>query len=552
MSQKTHRELGYWQASRRQVLATLPLLAISPAADAMPPAPGVIVVAGIRRIDHDVTIEEPVTLQPGASFAIARGATLTLLGDLVAPAVQVFDGPGHVDLTRSRIVAARPEWWGAKPNDAAVDCGAALAACLRAHTAMQLGPGDYHIAKTWAVDQPNRRIWGIGRTANTRGTRLVLTAGDGPVIRVGSEQAPPEINAYLPGIDLRWLAIGRATAAATPAGDDAAAATGLAIRHVLDSVFEGVHADEHAIGFSVRGAVRTFLRDCAAFRSLFTLPAQDVFIGFDMDGRAAPIATGANASLYLVDCVARTGNRPRLRRSVGCRLQGAFSDTFLVRFETTEVDTGIEVEGRAAALTDTGRQFGQIDLHLETPVLDQCVVGISLSGLSQHALVDISAPYVALAPGGRAAMAVNQCGGLVSITGGQFIGSLAPASVGLSLVSVTGMAAAGLKLAGFGRPIEAVNASGLDLVVAVNTAGATSAGAPAVRLADCRDSYLRPRIAGPAAVHAVAVRIDGSAGVTVETAGIDRHTVTVPVSVGGRATAPPPGTSTVTVAAVMP
>ncbi len=215
----------------------------------------------------------------------------------------------------------------------------------------------------------------------------------------------------------------------------------------------------------MRGAVRTFLRDCAAFRSLFTVPARDVFIGFDMDGRHPPIPTGANASLYLIDCVARTGNRSHLLRSIGCRVQGAFSDTFLVRFETTEVAIGIAVDGKTAAFTPTGRQFGQIDLHIDTPVLDQCSdTGISLTGLSEHALIDISAPYVALTLGGRAAMAVDHAGGLTTVTGGQFIGSLAPAAIGLSLADVAGFGATGLKLAGFSRPVAAAGVSGLDLV----------------------------------------------------------------------------------------
>ncbi len=224
--------------SRRQLLATFPLVTASRAADAMIALSGGVMQAGVCRIDHDVTIDGPVTLRPGASFALACGATLTLLGDLTAPAVQIFDDPGRVDLIRSRVVAARPEWWRAKPDDTSLDCGAALAACLRAHTAMQLGPGDYYLASTWTVDQPNRRIWGIGRTANPRGTRLVLTAGEGPVIRVGYETPPAEINVYLPGIDLRWLELGRTRAAPPPAaGDDAPVATGLAIRHVLNCVF---------------------------------------------------------------------------------------------------------------------------------------------------------------------------------------------------------------------------------------------------------------------------------------------------------------------------
>ena len=49
-----------------------------------------------------------LTVAPGARIELAEGAVLRVLGDVVAPATQIFLGPGTVDLTSSRVQAARP------------------------------------------------------------------------------------------------------------------------------------------------------------------------------------------------------------------------------------------------------------------------------------------------------------------------------------------------------------------------------------------------------------------------------------------------------------
>ncbi len=360
----------------------------------------------------------------GTRFDIAAGATLTLTGDLIAGASRLFTGPGRVDLARSRIVAARPEWWGAVAGDPAIDSAPALHACLAAHPAMQLGVGDYHLATTLRIDRPNRRVWGIGRAKGFGGTRLLLHGGGGAVVLVGSETGPASVNDFLWGIDLRWLELGRTSAPLRATGGPGDA-VGLRIRHVVDSVFEGVRASEHAVGFSLTGAVRSFLRDCTAFRSV-PGAAGDTFTGFDMDGRVPPpaIATGANASLYLIDCAASIGGDPRLRVAAGCRLTGTLSDTFIDRFETTAIDVGILVDGRRDALTAAQRANGHVDLHIRGVVLDQCRdAGIRLTGLSDAALVDIVDPYVALSPAGTAAIDIADCGGGIDVSGGQLIGA---------------------------------------------------------------------------------------------------------------------------------
>lgn len=511
-------------ATRRNLLAGMGVSAMAISVSSATPDPrtgsqnNVQFGPGLHRIAADRTITGVLTLQPGALVEITAGATLVLLGDLVAPTTRIFFGEGQIELDRSKLCAARPEWWGAVPDDATIDCAPAIETALRAHPAVQLGLGDYYLRRTLRVALPNRRLWGIGRTSNARGTRLVGQSTEGPVVQVGTDAPPSAINAYLRGIDMRWIEIARASASRPSGVDDPHVPTGLAIRSVLDCIFEGLRANEHAVGFSIRGAVRSYLNDCTAFRSVFTDEATDLFIGFDLDGRVAPITTGANASLYLTDCNARTGNRPQLPISIGCRILGAFSDTFLQRFETTELSLGILVDGLAGDMEIAQRRVGHLDLHIDAPVLDQCTEAcLAFRNLSDWAMVDISAPWLALAREGEAALRIHNCHGAMSVVAGQIVGHAMTDATGVQLRHVSGFALAGTKLMGFSRPIDAEDSRGLDLVAAVIADSRTT---EAVALRNCKSSYVRVRVLGEQVTQLLGARVDPrSENITIEPLG---------------------------------
>ena len=509
-------------ASRRNLLSVGLALTVASAARSSPAEESAADVAfdrGLHRITLDRTVSGSLTLAPGALLEIAAGVRLTLLGDLIAPAAHIFTGEGRVQLDRSRVLVARPEWWGAVPDDPGIDCAEPIEAALRAHPHVQLGAGDYHLQRKLRVDIPNRRLWGVGRANDARGTRLVGHAADGPVLLIGTDLPPATINDYLRGIDLRSIEVARNSPAPAREADDPDVVTGVMIRHVLDCRFESVRANEHAIGFSARGAVRTYLVDCQAFRSVFLHENDDSFIGFDLDGRHAPISTGANASLYLVDCNARTGNRPQLKLSVGCRILGAFSDTFLIRFETTEVAQGILVDGLSSSLSAAQRRIGHLNLHIDTPVLDQCShVCLLLQNLSDCAMVDIAAPWLALASSGEAALRMVDCHGATSIIGGQIVGPEGADRTGIQLTRVSGLALSGTKLLRCAWPIEAQASRGLDLVAAILAQGAN--GPAAVSLRKCEASYVRAGVMAAGGGYAVGVSLEDCENVTVETAGL--------------------------------
>ncbi|MBW8753926.1 MAG: hypothetical protein JF595_07210 [Sphingomonadales bacterium] len=490
----------------------------------------VTVVTGRLAIEHELVVRGTLTVAPDAGIDMSPGAILRVLGDVVAPATQIFFGPGLVDLTASRAASVRPEWWGAIPNDAATDSEPALARALQAHIAVQLGAGDYFLARPLRIALANRRLTGVGRAKQAHGTRLVLQSDRGAVIELGSERAPPTINDYVRGVELSHLELGRDRPPRV-AGDGQDIATGLRVRHVLDANCEGLRASEHSVGFDVRGAVRSYLRDCVAFRSVPAADrAADRFIAFFLDGRKPPIATGANASLYLIDCNASLGGEPSLRESVGCEMLGAMSDTFLVRFETASLDTGIALDGQAGQLPKVQLRNAQIDLHIDTPVLDQCrVAGVVIAGMGADTMIDIRGPYVGVGSGKAVALSIARSGGAISVVGGQFV---APAAfrqaTGISLDSASGVDVVSAKLLGLGQPAVLRNSRSSRIDIAVGTAG-EDWPEPAIRLAASHLIHVACRLFGESGRYAAAVDLDAASNeITIETSGIDTARIAGP------------------------
>lgn len=472
---------------------------------------GVLLEQGMHRVTTNTTLKTDVVVQPGATIHVAAGATLTILGCFQAPVATIFVGPGTVDLNRSRTPHAHPEWWGAVPGDGAQNCLPALQACLAAHPVMHLLPADYFIEGSFVVERPFCQIRGAGfrGTEGWRGTRLVLTTGHGDVMRVGPANRPPTVNDYPQNIEISALALGRSRPV------DAASSrrpAGLVAQYLLCARLEQISSNEHAIGFSARGLVRTQLIDCFAFRSLHGTQPGQPWRGFLLDGMDDIGLAGGNASLFLIDCNATVGGDPQVSDGVGLLLEGAFADTFVINFETTAVATGIRADGKAGQIGERGRN-GHVNLHLRMPIIDQCgEAGIILRDTSAHMMVDISEPYVATAPNAQAAIRCDAMRGSASISGGQLIGTTSSANggnaAGLMAYDSDGLQIHGLKLLECPRPVEMSNCRGFSIQgLILNQDFPTRRDA--VRLQDCVRGALAMVINGSSRAFASGVRIDG-------------------------------------------
>jgi len=531
---------------RRDLLRAAPFAALLTAADAASGAApgrrplavtedGAVLGPGIWSVEADLAIAGDLVLLPGARIEVAAGRTLRLDGDFQAPASHVFVGRGRVDLNRGRALAARPEWWGARTGDSAADCLPALEAAVAAHGCVVLCPADYHLSDTLRILLPNRRVEGETGFADGRTTisRLVLDRPDRDVVQVGADRDPGGAGAFLPGVVLRQFELARSVPVAGGGVPERGGPAGLRVQYVTACRFEELTSLEHAAGYVLRGAVRSFLRNCSAYRSRPAAGSgnRDTYVGFLFDGSADFGMAGGNASLYVDECVASTGGSPGLARSIGAYLPGAFSDLYLTRFEMATMTDGIVVDGLAAEGDSRRTRTGNVNLHLSAPILDAVShAGLTLTRLSPYAMVEVIDPYVAPVPGALAAIQVTDGGGLVTITGGQLIGwydaDSGGNSVGVHAVNASGLTVRGLKLLGYRRPVGLTGCRDFDVDIAVNNP-AQKASQAAVQLAACDRGTVRARVTGGPGVFPQGVRLDGRANnrIAVDVTGVNPDAV---------------------------
>lgn len=459
-------------------------------------APDTVLPAGLHKVPTNLTIKGDLVLSPGARIEIARGATLTVLGQFAAPVGPVFSGEGRADLNRSRTPHAHPEWFGAEADNGAADCLPGLRACLAAHPVMILRAADYWLSDTFVVERPFTRIWGAGYRGADRGqgTRLLVRSGSADVLRVGPDRAPGSVNDFLQGVDIRWLELGRTMPVEPgPRGEPA----GLRLQYVLVCQFEGLSSRESGIGFAAVGAVRTYLRDCIAFRSL-PGKVRGTWRGFQLGGYESVGLAGTNGSLFVTDCNVSIGGSPGVEDAVGMLLEGGFADTFVINLEVTSLTTGIRIDGAAQRIGGMA-SVGHANLHLRMPIIDQCgSVGIDIRATSEHALIEISDPYIAISPRGAAAIRATGARGATTIVGGQLIGRSArnsTSAAGLALRGSSGIDVTGLKIADFAVPVSLSDCTGIALSGQVHNPQVRT-GSPAIALQHCRNVSVRMRISG--------------------------------------------------------
>jgi hypothetical protein len=261
--------------------------------------------------------------------------------------------------------------------------------------------------------------------------------------------------------------------------------------HLAHCTISGVSSLESSVGFYIGGVVYTKVDDCLAQRTRAGEgPGEDRAAGYFLDGRVRFGYPGGNASLYMDRCVAAEQHAHHVEPA-GLIALGAFVDSFIDRFESARIDTGMAFHAAGS------RAFGQtIDLHVRNPVLDGCGrygLDLDLDGTAS-ACVEIVDPYVTPAgSAGRRGIAVRDGAGLVTITGGQVLGDFAEGSL---LVSRTrGVRVQGLKIAQAQRPVVVAEADGLHLEPQISNYQKTSPH-PAIFGRAVSRSTIRPTIIG--------------------------------------------------------
>jgi hypothetical protein len=393
----------------------------------------------------------------------------------------------------------RPEWFGARPGDPDFDCADAIEACYRLCPVTELGEVDYFVRRTLRFSTGGRTFRGVGRYATGPGgaTRIVLhRAAPGihsdDIMVVGLADRPSHPDDSLPDNHFSNFTLIRDGACTPPpSGDIGSYPTGLRARFVYHSSFRDIASLESSVGFAIGGVVYTKFDDCLSQRTRpGTTGRGDRMVGYFFDGRVALGYSGGNASVYMNRCLAMD-QHPGHVDPTGLLAIGAFVDSFLDRFESARIATGMsfQVDGARA-------DYQTIDLHIRNPVLDGCGrYGIDLNlDATSSCSIEIFDPYITAAGGGgEHGIFVHDGAGLVTITGGQIHGAFGNGSVFLS--RTRGVRLAGTKIHQSLCPVIVDEASGLLLEPQINNYQKTAPGFAMVCRALSR-SMVRPIVIG--------------------------------------------------------
>lgn len=189
------------------------------------------------------------------------------------------------------------------------------------------------------------------------------------------------------------------------------------------------------MGFYVEGGVQCYLTRCQALRAhAGPNTSNDFFVGFFQNATDNIGANTGEASMYYSECSV-SGRPSGLTFASGFYAYGGWTDTFIHRLETANLDTAINMNADGARF-----HYPSEDLLISECVLDSCTAfGIHLNGGNALTAVTIHNTYVSIARPQAAALHVVGTRGPVSVTGCQFIGAGCGAKVehsaGVSLVN---------------------------------------------------------------------------------------------------------------------
>ncbi len=382
---------------------------------------------GVYLISGAVTFLRSVLIDPGARFTGAGAVTFDQ--GFEAGLEQVFsDGVAAVFNSRF-LTTGHAEWWGARTNDAEFDNTPALQAALDSVQTVQLMGGDYYYSGNLAMRHPSRVLRGVASNQNGKtreSSRLMLTSPINDGLRVGFEAnpSPGNFSEFLEHVVVERLSINRvvpprAAPATKPEGRGFfASPAGIRVRFAVTCQFLDVNVVDHSIGFYVEGGVHCYFNHCQALRNVpGANRSNDFFVGFFQNATDTIGANTGEASMYYSEC--SVFGRPNgLTFASGFYAYGGWTDTFIHRLETANMDTAINMNA-----DNTAFQFPSEDLIISDCVLDGCTAfGIHLNGGNELTAVTIHNTYVAIVGSDAAALHVVETRGPVSVTGCQFIG----------------------------------------------------------------------------------------------------------------------------------
>lgn len=465
-----------------------------------------VVPAGTYPLDGDVRFTEPVDFRAGAKLR-RSGGKLTFLGGFVAPpGQQIFFGYLHsaIEVDNTRTPEGWADWFGRDAD--------AIETCHKVFRVSRLGPHDYNVTRTVVLDQSYRQVLGAGGSAEGEGgTRIVLSgpaARTQPVVRLGTLNTSAVLSCarrlIVNGINTFRDGIGDAPAS----GRREDAVPGWLIAGWYESRMADCFDYGSGIHYRIYGTIGCTLSRCGGVRPQGGEPgtARDFYTAFCIGGYSTSFGfIGANASLTVEGCGTAGGSAGDPSR-VGLYLFGYIGDTWIDKFEMSQLEYGIYVDGSDRSGNTVGSLSAHQDVRITNCVLDANLRNcITLRHLNDGCGLQARGNYAALNGAGDGIL-VEECTGLVTIDGGDMIANSTLANNGVRIVRSKRVQVNGVPCRDFRVGIRAEECGQLRLTPMVHRT--VQGGTNAIELRAVARSYVAPIVDGPQGAWQCGISVD--------------------------------------------
>jgi len=435
------------------------------------------------------------------------GGVLAFAGGIDAPCEQIFldaVGIAQVDINNQLTPEGWVDWFGYDAN--------AIETCHAIFLVNRFGPRDYFLNRTVILDKSYRDVIGSGGSAEgAGGTRLVMigaAAANQPLVQVGTLNTTAVLSCAR-RLNISGINTIRAGATYQPvaSGRREDAIPGWNIKGWYEGRMEDCFDYGSAIHYKINATIGCTLIRCGGVRpdpgAVNGNP--DYYTAFVVGGYSTSFGfIGANASITIDSCGTAGGTGTA---TMGMYLYGYIGDTWVKKFEDSQLSFGIFVDGADAAGVPVTPLTAHQDVRIRECVLDAHTSNcLTVQNINTGGGISIDDNYCAQNAAGDAVL-INNCQGVLSINSGDIILNSSLANFGVRIAGsnrVTVGPAVKIKDARVGLKAE----SSLGLRLEPNITRANVGGTNAVELAGVARSYILPIIDSNVAAFDYGIAVD--------------------------------------------
>ncbi len=362
------------------------------------------------------------------------GGSLAFAGGIDAPCAQIFldaVGTTQVDINNDLTPEGWVDWFGTDAD--------AIETCHKIFKVNKFGPRDYVVTRTVILDQSYRQVIGSGGSAEgPGGTRIVLTGAataTDPVVRVGTLNTT-SVAGCARRLNISWINTirdGVVNPSSTNRRENAA--PGWLIAGWYESQMSHIFDYGSPIGYRVYGTVFCTMdhTGCVRPNAGASNGFVDYFTAHCIGGYSTSFGfIGANASLTISNssCAGAVGTA-----RLGVYLFGYIGDTWIDKYEMSQLELGVYVDGSDAAGVTIPAQTAHQDVRVNNCVLDAVLTNcLTVINCNEGAGIQLRGNYCAQNAAG-AAVLVEDTDGLVLIDGGDIIANSTLDNTGISIIN---------------------------------------------------------------------------------------------------------------------